>query len=347
MTKAFNMLTVCFLGFLAIMAFQILQTSLNQDPQASTIGSRVFEIYPDESDNLKKQRLDIAGRIDKYKALTPAQQRDGKSFQAALTHRMTWEEILVAGKSILPEILSDHQIRTQNNQGLNWGYHPAMAAGVDASVRGSEPKTLVEIGSAYGPDDLALIRNHPNLKVITLDPGAAHVGIQNKLAQVYLSPSEQSRLTSYVGSFPQNAALIKDNSADVVVISAVLHFYKDEEIVTFLKTLESKVKPGGRVLITNLSDHLSLLTQILTSVFGNWAPYLYGSDGKLLGFIPYGWQNFMNPDQVRRLVKDTGFEVESSQYVGIINDKEGQRWWWIGGLNLEEAMNYTVLKKPN
>lgn len=344
MTKTFSLVTLCFLGVLAFMVFRAMQPSLTQEQQGHP--TRILPTFPDESDDTKAQRLSIAERIDKYNALTLEQQRDGRAFQAALNHRLTWEQVLSAGKTILPEVMGDHQIRTQNQMGFNWGYHPSMAAGVEAAARGTEPKTLVEIGSAYGVDDLALIRNHPNLKVVTMDPGTPHVEIQNKLAKAYLTPEEQTRLTTHVGSFPQNAALLEDNGADVVVISAVLHFYKDAEVSAFLKDLNPKVKPGGRVLITNISDRLSLLTRLCTAIFGNWAPYLYGSDYKLLGFIPYGWQNFMNPDQMKRLVNGTGFEVESSQYVGIINDKESQRWWWIGGLNITEAMNYTVLRRP-
>ncbi len=228
--------------------------------------------------------------------------------------------------------------------GFNWGYHPSLAAGVDKLVRGSEPKTLVEIGSAYGPDDLALIRNHPHLKVVTMDPAAPHVEIQNKLAKAYLTLEEQTRLTTHVGSFPQDAGLIADNSADVVVISAVLHFYKDVEIKTFLKDLNKKVKPGGRVLITNISDRMSYITRLMTWIFGNWAPYLHGPN-RYLGWIPYGWNNFTNPDQMKRLAEDTGFEVESSHYVGNINDKDANQWWWIGGLNMMESHNYTVLRR--
>ena len=103
--------------------------------------------------------------------------------------------------------------------------------------------TVVDVGGAHGSFALALLAKHPGLDAVVLDlphalPGARAAAVERGL---------DDRFTAVAGDFFQAVP-----PGDIMLLKFILHDWSDEECVRILSNCRDALRPGGRVVITEI-----------------------------------------------------------------------------------------------
>jgi SAM-dependent methyltransferase len=109
-------------------------------------------------------------------------------------------------------------------------------------------RTVVDVGGAHGSFALAMLARHPGLDAIVLDlphslPGARAAAVEQGL---------DNRFTAMAGDFFKEVP-----PGDVMLLKFILHDWSDDEGVRILSNCRDALRPGGRVVITEIviDDH--------------------------------------------------------------------------------------------
>jgi precorrin-6B methylase 2 len=108
--------------------------------------------------------------------------------------------------------------------------------------------TVVDVGGAHGSFALAMLARHPGLEAIVLDlphalPGARAAAVERGL---------DDRFTAVAGDFFKQVP-----PGDIMLLKFILHDWSDEECVRILSNCRDGLRPGGRIVITEIviDDH--------------------------------------------------------------------------------------------
>ncbi len=292
----------------------------------------------------EERRLQFLCTVTQNHCLIPPQQ-SVENLKMVGDHQATKQKIIRKGleSGILPHPDPDGGLPLPRRpySGPNYGYGPSTVVSVNDLLTGERPVNLLDIGSAFGCDALALLTKHDKLRMTTVELYPDLSDAMNKLATLVLTPEQGRRLTSYHGEFTRVAAQISDGTFDGVILSQTLSFWPDDKIELLLKSLYPKVKPGGRIFIKTGSDEV-FHNSWISNVFKGYC--FYPGYLRFWG-IPYGWFNFTSPQQMTTLSQAAGFEIESIDYVGTTSVVYSQSWW---PLKIDQTMTnlVTTLKRP-
>ena len=130
---------------------------------------------------------------------------------------------------------------------------------------------------------------------------------------------------------------------DLVVISKVLHFYDDDDIVEFLIKVRRFMKPEASVVMTNGSNQTPSFLKNASYYFGSYLP----NPNTVLRAITcrgkLGWLYYFSKEDMERLAEEAGFKVTKNEYLGTVHNKNVESYWWIGGINIRQAILHTEL----
>ncbi|WP_045744876.1 methyltransferase [Actinoplanes rectilineatus] len=104
-------------------------------------------------------------------------------------------------------------------------------------------RTVVDVGGAHGSFALALLARHPDLRATVLDLPHAMAGARAAADEAGLS----SRFTAVAGDF---FTAVPDG--DILLLKTVLHDWSDDDCVRILTTCRDALRPGGRIVITEI-----------------------------------------------------------------------------------------------
>ena len=109
-------------------------------------------------------------------------------------------------------------------------------------------RTVVDVGGAHGSFALAMLAKHPALDAILLDlphalPGARAAAEEQGVAD---------RFTAVAGDFFKEVP-----EGDILLLKFILHDWSDDEGIQILANCRDALRPGGRVVITEIviDDH--------------------------------------------------------------------------------------------
>ena len=80
-----------------------------------------------------------------------------KNLDLAWKHQLAIRTMAKENDEFFPDMLADGEIETLNKMGCHWGFGPAITVEVAKHIRPYASTQLLEIGSCYGFDALALI----------------------------------------------------------------------------------------------------------------------------------------------------------------------------------------------
>lgn len=108
--------------------------------------------------------------------------------------------------------------------------------------------TVVDVGGAHGTFALAMLAKHPQLDGIVLDLGHAIPGAR----AAAVAQGLDDRFTGVPGDFFQAVP-----AGDIMLLKFILHDWPDDECVRILTNCREALRPGGRVVITEIAidDH--------------------------------------------------------------------------------------------
>lgn len=182
----------------------------------------------------------------------PLSLRDMAASQSTAVMWRTWARI--------PEAVRSGEAQTTQALGMPWfdylAAHPdegalfgramtSMSAPVIADavevIDVTGVKTVVDVGGAHGSYVLALLARHPDLDGVVLDlphavPGARAAG-----------RDLDGRFTAVAGDF--FAAV---PPGDLMLLKFILHDWPDDECVRILGNCRDALRPGGRIIITEI-----------------------------------------------------------------------------------------------
>jgi SAM-dependent methyltransferase len=248
---------------------------------------------------------------------------------------------------MFPKSLPDGEIPTLNQNGFHWGMGSAIPVELSKLIHETNPTTLLEIGSCYGCDAVALVKNYPLLSVSAVDICDKHVALMEALVAKCLDEEQRTRIAvqqadiMILGSIQQ-----KENSIDIAVISKVLHFYQDADSMKALQNLFPLIKPGGYVIMSHMSNRAHIILEWLTWAVGGFVPQPGSLARTVTRCEKLQWGYYFSPEDMARIVAPTGFKIVTNQYMGMIYAKRASNYWMVGGVNMQEAVLYTVLRKP-
>ncbi len=271
--------------------------------------------------------------------------------KTAWEHQRAITTLTQANAELLPAILSDGQVPTSNNMGFQWGYSPAIVIALSKLIRDKPPLTLLEIGCAYGCDAIELIRRYSNLSITAVDISSEHIRIMNQLMLRNLDADQQCRLSLQNADFRAFGSIQQAyNSVDIAVISKVLHFYNEADIVASLNNLYPLIKPGGYVIMSNMACECHRLLKLVNKLYGGYGPAI-ANPGKLIKAlfsrekIPYAY--YFSTQDMERIIEQTYFHMVHNLYTGHIYDNNTRRYRLLGVRNSQGSVLYTVLRKPS
>ncbi|BCY09845.1 O-methyltransferase [Actinoplanes sp. L3-i22] len=108
--------------------------------------------------------------------------------------------------------------------------------------------TVVDVGGAHGSFALAMLARHPEFDAIVLDLPHAVPGARAAAAEHGLD----DRLSAVAGDF-----FTAVPAGDLMLLKFILHDWGDDESVHILANCRAALRPGGRVVITEIviDDH--------------------------------------------------------------------------------------------
>jgi predicted O-methyltransferase YrrM len=108
--------------------------------------------------------------------------------------------------------------------------------------------TVVDVGGAHGSFALAMLAKHPGIEAVVLDLPHALPGARAAAAERGLD----DRFTAVAGDFFQEVP-----PGDIMLLKFVLHDWSDDESVRILANCRDALRPGGRIVITEIviDDH--------------------------------------------------------------------------------------------
>jgi len=281
----------------------------------------------------------------------PSTQRTTEIFEKVWEHEARRRELQLEAVSqcYIFGIGPDCEAQTENRPfslPRNQGYDPAIVAALGELLEGNNPKSLLEVGPAFGINELVLLEKHPNLRITAMDLYQNHVDGLNGMAKF---KGLQERLTASVGRFP-DPMLGPDNDGtfDVVVFSKVLSFYDNAQIEDMLRIAAKKLKPGGSILLTTSSFHTSNAVwaqQKIASWCGSIGIYWGGPYG--VWPLNYGFCNFLKTDQIGAMATQLGLETTACDYVGTpnVNWAASNSGWFGISVDQKRARLFAHLKK--
>ncbi|MCW2140779.1 methyltransferase [Actinoplanes cyaneus] len=184
----------------------------------------------------------------------PMSLRDLAASQSTAVTWLTWARI--------PEAIRSGEAQTDKALGMSFfdylAAHPDQGALFGAAMASmsapvireavevidvSGATTVVDVGGAHGTFALAMLAKHPGLDAIVLDLPHAVPGARAAAAERGL----QDRLTAVAGDFFEAVP-----EGDVLLLKFILHDWADDDAVRILVNCRDAVRPGGRIVITEI-----------------------------------------------------------------------------------------------
>ena len=132
---------------------------------------------------------------------------------------------------------------------------PVIREAVDV-IGAGDATTVVDVGGAHGSFALAMLARHPGLEAIVLDLPHAVPGARAAAAERGLD----HRLTAVAGDF-----FTEVPPGDILLLKYILHDWSDDECVTILSNCRAALRPGGRIVITEIviDDHAAGIAPLM------------------------------------------------------------------------------------
>jgi len=177
--------------------------------------------------------------------------------------------------------------------------------------------------------------NDSELEVDCIDKCTGHVERVRELLQQNSTVIDSHRFNTFTGDF-MDVGWKPQKKYDIVVVSAVLHFYKSKEIIDFVRKIHSFLNDSGIVIMSNISNKITPLTQLISNLVDEWSHW-------------YDGINYLSSEKMHEICSEVDYKILSNQYVGSTNDADMNNYevypWYTGGLNIKKCILHTVLTK--
>jgi ubiquinone/menaquinone biosynthesis C-methylase UbiE len=262
-----------------------------------------------------------------------------RNLDIAWNHHREVRQLIGEHSDIYAEISPvDKIIPTLNGNGLHSGFTEALP--VLLSMLPPQKNThILEVGSCYGIDAVVLVRKYPHIRITTVDLALAHVDKMNLLRERCLNEEQRSRLTVLTADMRHLLDLgLGQELFDMVIFSKVLHYYDRPVILQSLANIYPLLKPGGQVVIHNISPKCHWIYELSHWFFsGGWV--LYAGDPVTLRKLFY-----YNQADMQAIIGQTEFETIMNQYNGS-TAVEWRAKWYTFGANYRQCYLLTILRK--
>jgi len=169
-----------------------------------------------------------------------------------------------------------------------------------------EPRRIIDIGCGYGVPSVWILELFPSATVCGLDPDEERV----RVARSVLGSRGEAR----TGRAPQLEEL--PGGADTALILDVIHMLSDEELMKTLDILNSKLVPGGRLIIR---------ATIPTDRSRSWMGRLEDLRLKSHRLKPH----YRTQDGLEALIGAAGFYLEEMRKAA----PESEEYWFVAVVN--------------
>jgi SAM-dependent methyltransferase len=312
----------------------------------SFISHHAYASYDSEEIDFKRS---LEGNNVLGSSTTPAPLEVINDQSVAWGHQRSIRRIVQEHKYSLPAARPDGEIPTQNDMGYHWGLGPAIVVKLGKLIEKKGPIKLLEIGSCYGFDAIALLQRYEDLSITAVELSSKHHAVMKQLVEDILTENESQRLTMIQGDFIELADDLFAPPFDIVVISKVLHFYDEKDNLPFLAKVKALLKPEGYLVMSHMSNQSHFILKYVTGLTRGWFPRPDGilNNIKSCHCGPILWGYYFSTEAMASLAKKTGFNIETNEYTGIVHNKEADRYWFIGGIHRDLCALFTVLRKPD
>lgn len=277
----------------------------------------------------------------------PKEDSSSPNLEIAWQHQQRIRNLSLQNNDLFPDINPEGVVPTKNKMGVHLGFCPSMTVQLAQLIDPTKPLHILEIGSGYGFDAIALVQNYPLITVTALEIDLAHINLMNQLMGRVVTTDQRSRISSHLADFlnVENEKL-ENEAFDIVIISKVLHFYDEQDILRFLEKLQRVMKPGGYVVMSNVSNKCGKLQEFLSWVYGGYQPTLDMNISSDVSREQIRWIYFFSPEDMDRLAKKASFIVKRNTYVGTAHEGSSTNYGFFGEPNVKEFILHTVLQKP-
>ncbi|MAM87494.1 MAG: hypothetical protein CME36_09335 [unclassified Hahellaceae] len=198
----------------------------------------------------------------------------------------------------------------------------------------TQPYAALDIGAATGVATIPALER--GARVIAFDLDHKHLDVLRQEA-----PDDcRHRLQTMTGCFPEDLSSLQETVGSVL-ISQVLGFVDGPDICAGFKAIYALMAEGGKLFIVNYTPFISITRDYLPEYWrkrNNHEPWpghcqdlrQYCDDPELLYNLPNAL-NLMDEEVLKRELREAGFTIESSRYLGgdCIPEKfrlDGKEW---------------------
>lgn len=178
---------------------------------------------------------------------------------------------------------------------------------------------VLDVGAATGVASVPALE--AGARVIAMDPDPQHLS----LLEEQVPRPIRNNLTLIRGHFPNDLDYISE-PVGAVLMSQVLGFVQGEDISLGFKTMYGRMVAGGKFFIINYTPFISITKDYLEIyerrcyLQDPWPGHCddlarYCKDPELLYNLP-NELNLMDEEVLARELRNAGFDIESSRYLG-------------------------------
>ena|GEM_PF-2152750 len=302
----------------------------------------------------------------------------------AWEHQKLIRKMLNDNRDLFPEVLPDGEVKTANNMGFHWGLAPSVRIAIETCLDYPNREShILEVGSCYGFDAIALIMKFRLLKITCIEMDAAHTDKMEQLMERVLTQEQRARIKVCIGDILDEEdygltshlerVLIQEQRArikvcmgdildeedygltnhldgvsyDLAIVSKVLHFYDLEDVVKILRHVYYRLKPEGFVVMSNMSNKCHKVVEVASSICGGFMPKPETIIPAMTCRGSLGWMHFFSKESMKELAEQADYEVIKNSYVGTVyhNSAASYSSWLLGAVNAKECILHTVLQK--
>lgn len=274
-----------------------------------------------------------------------SQDADQEMLKHAWMHYQFSHDLVINNKDLFSEIKQDGAVETKNKMGFHTGFCPEAALEIFRYFKPEQPLKILEIGSGYGFDSIALANLFPKAQITCIEIDPDQVDVMSKIMSRLNGPEIGGRIQPYVADFLKSGHLnLMQNQYDLIILSKVLHFYSRKDMDKFFRKVSKLLKPGAMVIITSVSDKTSPFVYYSSKFFGERLPMPSMIKS---AFIPsFQWVTFSNPGLMNRLSRRNGLESLKNMYIAKSYYEPTEASPDFFSPNYENFMLLTVLQKP-
>lgn len=271
----------------------------------------------------------------------------------AWEHQKLIRKMLNDNRDLFPEVLPDGEVKTANNMGFHWGLAPSVRIAIDTCLDYPNREShILEVGSCYGFDAIALIMKFRLLRITCIEMDAAHTDKMEQLMERVLTQEQRARIKVCIGDILDEedyglTSHLDDVSYDLAIVSKVLHFYDVEDVVKILRHVYYRLQPEGSVVMSNMSNKCHKVVEVASSICGGFMPKPETIIPAMTCRGSLGWMHFFSKESMKELAEQADYEVIENSYVGTVyhNSAASYSSWLLGAVNAKECILHTVLQK--